>query len=419
MVWMWSPAVGASVGSYTLKEVVARGSAASIWRATLADQAVGIEAVAIKCISQSRVGRELIDTETETLRLTCSHPNVISLLQVVHIEQWTCLVMPLASGIARGPDLEQALSSCGGKFAEDTAREYFRQIMLAVAHCHSCSVSHGDLKMENVLLQRRHGREPDPLLLLCDFGCATTSASRTDLVGTANYVAPEAVAQESANYDSRKADMFSVGVLLYTMLVGNFPFARPPLSALNSRATRAAVRAAYDNCDAAALQFPPQVSAEAADLVRSLLQRDPSARPCAATVVTDTWLLQEGVPPVVPAAVEPEPEPVSEREPEPELKPEMERCALPSLCLRRQTEPDAFADAPEESAALLCSRTASPRVQLVGGGAARCACCGLLRPRTLSLPVRLTGPQRPGCEEQIVIPVAADGCGSRPCDPCC
>ena len=44
---MWSPAVGASVGSYTLKEVVARGSAASIWRATLADQAVGIEAVAV------------------------------------------------------------------------------------------------------------------------------------------------------------------------------------------------------------------------------------------------------------------------------------------------------------------------------------------------------------------------------------
>jgi 5'-AMP-activated protein kinase catalytic alpha subunit len=382
----WAPRSGAVVGRYTLTEAVARGSAASIWRASPSDsEAACTDDVAIKCISGGRVRRELIDTEVETLSLTCAHSNIVTLLEVEHVGQWTCLVMPLAaSGVALGPDLEQVLSSSGGKLIEARSRVFFRQVMLAVAHCHSRGVYHGDLKMENVLVQQRPGRTPDPILWLCDFGCATTRPRRAETVGTDNYVAPEAV-QEGADYDAAKADMFSLGVLLYTMLSGHFPFARPPLSALNSQATCDAVRAAYDECDPSALQFPPGVSSEAATIVRALLQRDPAARPCAATVAADKWLLQEGVPPEPSKAA---------------------GCGsgAPGPSLRSQTQPEPSADWVKKSAAMLCAPNASPQPELAAvaaaAGAARCRCCGLFRPRTLSLPLRMER-------------------GPVACDPCC
>ena len=81
-------------------------------------------------------------------------------------------------------------------------------------------------------------------LLLCDFGCAKVVGAdgrRTDLVGTSAYIAPEVVACSRSGYDGRAADIFSCGVLWLTMLNAHFPFRRPPLSALNSEATRATV----------------------------------------------------------------------------------------------------------------------------------------------------------------------------------
>jgi hypothetical protein len=169
------------------------------------------------------------------------------------------------------------------------------------------------------------------------------------------------------------------------MLAGHFPFARPPLTALNSQATCDAVRAAYDECDPASLQFPPGVSPEAAAMVRALLQRDPATRPCAATVVADKWLVQEGVPPEPSAAV---------------------GCGsgAPAPSLRSQTQPEPYAEALKASAVMLCYANVSLQPELAGGtagGAARCGCCGLLRPRTLSLPVRI------------------ERCSPIACDPCC
>lgn len=389
----WAPRAGAEVGQYVLSEVIARGSTASIWRARLSGDAVCDEDVAIKFISAGRVRRELIDNEVETLRLTCAHPNIVNLLQAVHIGQWSCLVMPLASGTELGPDLEQSLSTCG-KFTEAEARGIFRQTISAVAHCHSRGVYHGDLKMENVLLQQCPAKEQDPIAWLCDFGCATTCRDRSETVGTANYMAPEVV-DDKTRYDASKADMFSLGVLLYTLLAGHFPFARPPLSALNSKATRDAVRAAYHDCDPAGLKFPASVSPDAASLVRAMLQREPAARPCAATVAADKWLVHEGVPPAEPAA-----------------EGALAGATPDTPSLRCQTEPEPLADAPNVSAAWFCPPNGSLQPELVSGGAARCECCGLLRPRTLSLPTRLA-PR--GCDNQIPM----KGCPSIPCDPCC
>lgn len=442
---VWSPKSGASLAKnvagtpcdeYTLDTLVARGTCASIWRAS--DNAGG-DAVAIKCISAKRVQREFIDVEIETLRLCCSDPNVVSLIEVVHAGNWTCLVMPLATGHSCGPDLEQALSSCGGFFPDGTARECFRQIAQAVAHCHARGVSHGDLKMENVLVQARTGQDPDPLLSLCDFGCATSKGQRYDIVGTAHYVAPEAVQEagtregsRAMGYDGHAADVFSAGVLLYTMLAGHFPFARPPLSALNSDATRDTVKTAYMSCDSSALQFPPSVSQDAVSLVRSMLQRDPMDRPSAAAILDNAWLAQrvptaqqtcpEGVPPVVVHA-EPEPEP----EPVP-LPP----TAKPPCGLRRQTERqterNCFVEETVER--YLCSPSPSPQPEEVvvrgegvagttrsaAGGVARCACCGLMRPRTLSLPVRMAPMVPRICREANPFgDKGSDDCGV----PCC
>ena len=213
------------VSQYKLGELIARGTAASVRKAVCASTGAPI---AVKVLRG--VKAEWAENEAAMLRAVHDHPSVVELLDVVRLGDETSLVMPLAGG----GDLERALSQREAPFDEGTARHCFRQIIGALRCCHERGIAHGDIKLENILVDGEPWN-----LLLCDFGCATSARTRSDVVGTRHYVAPEIV-QDSPSYDGQAADIFSAGVLLYTMLVGHFPFERPPLTALNSRATRAA-----------------------------------------------------------------------------------------------------------------------------------------------------------------------------------
>ncbi|CAA2995286.1 serine threonine- kinase SRK2A [Olea europaea subsp. europaea] len=121
---------------------------------------------------------------------------------------------------AAGGELFERICSAG-RFSEDESRYFFQQLISGVNYCHSMTICHRDLKLENTLLDG----SPAPLLKICDFGYSKSSLLHSkpkSTVGTPAYIAPEVLSRRE--YDGKLADVWSCGVTLYVMLVGAYPF---------------------------------------------------------------------------------------------------------------------------------------------------------------------------------------------------
>jgi serine/threonine-protein kinase SRK2 len=124
---------------------------------------------------------------------------------------------------ASGGELFDRISAAG-RFLEPEARYFFQQVVAGVLHCHRSGVCHRDLKLENTLLDAAH----PPRVKICDFGYSKSSLMHSapkTAVGTPAYIAPEVLKKEP--YQGGAADVWSLGVTLYVMLVGSYPFEDP------------------------------------------------------------------------------------------------------------------------------------------------------------------------------------------------
>lgn len=120
-------------------------------------------------------------------------------------------------------DLFDLISKVGAVTDHSLLCALFKQILAAVQALHNAGHSHLDLKLENILVSR------DNQLRLCDLGFAQpTYKSVGRVYGTEGYMAPEIIDTDRTcnNYDGEKADIFSLGVILYIMCFGRPPFAR-------------------------------------------------------------------------------------------------------------------------------------------------------------------------------------------------
>ncbi|CAK4924022.1 unnamed protein product [Aphanomyces euteiches] len=168
------------------------------------------------------------------------------------------------------------------RFAQAQAIHYFRQVVAAVAHLHSVGIAHRDLSLENVLLDKHNECK------LCDFGLAVDVPSlHMDAVGKPNYMAPEVYAQDE--YDPCKADVWSLGMMLFIMVTG-VPLVEEPGASDNRFCILEAfgVHALVNKWKMEALFSGPVL-----ELIESMLEIDPAKRITAAALKKALGKLKE------------------------------------------------------------------------------------------------------------------------------
>lgn len=104
--------------------------------------------------------------------------------------------------------------------SEHHARWLFQQLILAVEYCHKMNICNRDIKLDNILLDKSTRGRPDwPIMKICDWGYARSgvTSEACSKVGTLSYMAPEVL--QNNTYSTKKADVWSCGVVLYAMLV--------------------------------------------------------------------------------------------------------------------------------------------------------------------------------------------------------
>ncbi|XP_036037798.1 LOW QUALITY PROTEIN: sperm motility kinase X-like [Onychomys torridus] len=213
-----------------------------------------VSCVAVK-ICRNQKYASLIKSEINIMK-SLAHPNIIKLFHVVQTRETTYLVMEHAS---EGDLLHHVLEL--GSLEESEARRLFTQILHAVQYCHDKFIIHRDIKADNILLDHRGNAK------LCDFGISAKvipGQKLSGFCGTLNYCAPELFGKEA--YDGRTTDIWSLGVLLFFMVTGRFPFK-----------AYSAVRV-IQQILTANFRVPPHVSVDIRDLILKLLIINPYRR---------------------------------------------------------------------------------------------------------------------------------------------
>ena len=177
------------------------------------------EEYALKVIDKKKLmqmyGRIDIIKNEINIHSKLSHENIIRLYNVYEDENSINLILEYA----KNGNLYELLSQPENKKGLDEQRafDYFIQVVNAVYYLHQNNIIHRDIKPENILIGKKG------LLKLCDFGWAKelTLENRSTFSGTVEYMAPEIFGSE--NYDFG-VDIWSLGILLYEMVIGHSPF---------------------------------------------------------------------------------------------------------------------------------------------------------------------------------------------------
>lgn len=170
------------------------------------------------------------------------------------------------------------------KISEAEVRFYIRQVVDGIAYLHANLVIHRDLKLGNLLLTS------DMEVKIGDFGLATRLDTLYDrkrtMCGTPNYIAPEILNGQRGDGHSFEVDIWSLGVVMYTLLVG-----RPPFETEDVKDTYKRIRANQ-------FGFPEDtdVSESAQSLIRSILRGEPHLRPSLKAILAHPFLQDEFVP---------------------------------------------------------------------------------------------------------------------------
>eukprot|EP01156_Anaeramoeba_ignava_P011272 Anaeramoba_ignava/a482563_30.p1 GENE.a482563_30~~a482563_30.p1 ORF type:complete len:373 (+),score=134.91 a482563_30:1092-2210(+) len=199
------------------------------------------------------------------------HPHIIRLYEVLETKHRLFFVLEYACG---GELFDYILGR--GKLQEDQARKFFKQILEGVEYCHNLNIAHRDIKPENLLLDRNGN------LKIIDFGFANFLSPPNlckTYCGSPSYSAPELIMGQQ--YSGSKVDIWSIGVVLYCLLCGKLPF----LGESPKEICRKIVAGEY--------KIPTNVSSEAQDLIKRILEKNVDKRLTMEEIKKHKWVNME------------------------------------------------------------------------------------------------------------------------------
>jgi serine/threonine-protein kinase len=258
------PLVGRVVdGRYVVREFIARGGMASVYRAT--DKRLGRD-IALKIMSAELLGQSADFSSRfrrearSAARLT--HPGMVRVYDQGTDGDLNYLTMELIEG----PNLRQRLVA-EGPLALGEAMRIAEKLLETIGAAHRLGLVHRDVKPENVLM------DPEGEPKLADFGLAravteVTSTTTGTILGTVAYLGPELV---SKGLSDARTDVYAMGILLYEMVTGRQPFTAPSAIEVASRHVHEDVPPPSSYV----LWLPPEFDA----LIARMADRDPRKRP--------------------------------------------------------------------------------------------------------------------------------------------
>jgi MAP/microtubule affinity-regulating kinase len=243
------------IGKYRLLKTIGKGNFAKV---KLAKHIPTGKEVAIKIIDKTQLNPGSLQKLFREVRImkTLDHPNIVKLFQVIETEKTLYLVMEYASG---GEVFDYLVLH--GRMKEKEARAKFRQIVSAVQYCHQKKIIHRDLKAENLLL------DSEMNIKIADFGFSNEFIPGNKLdtfCGSPPYAAPELF--QGKKYDGPEVDVWSLGVILYTLVSGSLPFDGSTLRELRERVLRGKYR------------IPFYMSTDCENLLKKFLVLNPARR---------------------------------------------------------------------------------------------------------------------------------------------
>ncbi|XP_067948111.1 serine/threonine-protein kinase PLK4-like [Watersipora subatra] len=248
---------GESIEDFQVLNLIGRGGFACVYRARSVKTG---EEVAIKMIDKKLMkSNNLIDRVKKEVEIhsRLKHPAVLELYSFFEDSNYVYLVLEMC----HNGELYRHMKDSGQPFSEKQVRVFMTQIVAGMKYLHQHSILHRDLSLTNLLLSRTM------TVKIADFGLAahlkTPSEQHYTMCGTPNYISPE-VAQKEAH--GLEADVWSLGCMFYTLLVGKPPF------------DTHAVKSTIHRVIIGDYEIPPGISREAADLIECLLQKLPADR---------------------------------------------------------------------------------------------------------------------------------------------
>lgn len=290
------------LGEYNLKRCIGKGSFGEVYLSSSdkTDQLFAIKKMDKSYVNQPKM-RKYFDNEVNILK-EINHPNIVKLYEVKEDVRFYYLVTELCNGGGLSDCLENYQRKYRKSFDERTVQHLMKQIISGIQYIHSKKIIHRDLKLDNILVNFRTDKDKENINLLnadakiIDFGFArhlgqfnlayTTLGSPLNMdPKILNQLAKGKMSCDAGNgegggYDE-KADIWSLGILCYEMIIGKATFESDTLEELLSKVENGSYT------------LPTSLSKEIVSFLNGMLQYDPRQRLSADQLANHQFLLKD------------------------------------------------------------------------------------------------------------------------------
>lgn len=204
-----------------------------------------------------------------------NHPNIVKMYEVIDTSKHVHIAMEYVGGTSLHGYLKRRPNR---RVDETEARRIFKQVLYGIEYCHNKNVTHRDLKLENILLDDANN------VKIIDFGFGTCFPHEKKVklfCGTPSYMAPEIV--NRIEYSGPPADVWALGVLLFVLLCGCYPFKAQVDKEL------------YKKIQHGQFSVPSSISQGSRSLITRILRINPDKRPSVSDIIKDNWVMSNDV----------------------------------------------------------------------------------------------------------------------------